>query len=195
VHAFPNIKIDEDGSFPIQISQVANININSEWNYFVGDADQEAIPTAFDIGALEGVSANTNVAIDMFLDADASKATNTEEAEYEVMVWLATIGPATQPIGLKEGPRMAAIVNSTTFNLYYGVNGLGQTVLTWSAAAPVTNFVGDIAPLIQQDFSAFNGPSQNDHLGYVAFGSEALSSSSNITLSVPHLQMEVVPKA
>jgi hypothetical protein len=195
VHAFPNIKIDEDGSFPIQISQVANININSEWNYFVGDADQATVPTVLDTGALEGVLANTNVAIDMFLDADASKATNTEEAEYEVMVWLATFGPATQPIGLKEGPRMVATINSTTFNLYYGVNGLGQTVLTWSATAPVTNFVGDIAPLIQQDFSAFNGPSTSDHLGYVAFGSEALSSSSNITLSVPHLQMEVVSKA
>lgn len=195
MHAFPNIKIDEEGTFPIEISQVSNININSEWNYFVGDGDQSATaPTVLDQAAMDGVLANTNVAIDMFLDPDSSKAINTEEATYEVMVWLATFGPATQPIGLAEGARMVATVNTTTFNLYYGVNGLGQTVLTWAASAPVTNFVGDIAPLIQQDFSAFNGPTANDYLGYVAFGSEALSVNSNITLSVPHLQMEVVSR-
>ena len=87
---------------------------------------------------------------------------------------------------------MVATLDGTTFNLYYGVNGLGQTVLTWAAAAPVTDFTGNIAMLIQQDFSAFGGPTGRDYLGYVAFGSEALSAASNITLSVPRLSMQVL---
>lgn len=190
VHAFPNIKIDEEGVFPVQISKVTNIDIDTQWMYSVGDQNQST--AALDQGALAAVSANTNVAIDMFLDSDYSAATSTENAKYEVMVWLATFGPATQPIGLEEGSRMVATIGSTTFNLYYGVNGLGQTVLTWAAAAPVTEFNGNIATLIQQDFSAFGGPTGIDYLGYVAFGSEALSAASNITLSVPHLSMQVL---
>ena len=190
VHAFPNIKIDEEGIFPVQISKVTNIDIDTQWMYSVGDQDQST--AALDQGALAAVSANTNVAIDMFLDSDYAAATSTENAKYEVMVWLATFGPATQPIGLEEGSRMVATVGGTTFNLYYGVNGLGQTVLTWAASAPVTEFSGNIAMLIQQDFSAFGGPTGRDYLGYVALGSEALSSAANITLSVPRLSMQVL---
>ncbi len=174
----------------MQISRITNIDIDTQWMYSVGDQNQTT--AALDQGALAAVSANTNVAIDMFLDSDSSRATSTENAKYEVMVWLATFGPATQPIGLEEGSRMVATVGGSTFNLYYGVNGLGQTVLTWAAAAPVTNFVGNVATLLQQDFSAFGGPTSNDYLGYVAFGSEALSAASNVTLSVPRLSMQVL---
>ncbi len=184
MHAFPNIKIDEDGTFPIRISDIAGISIDAEWMYSVGDANQ--VTPAIDAAALDSVLANTNVAIDMFIDPDRSKATSTENAKYEVMVWLATFGSATQPIGLDLGPRAVATIGATTFNLYYGVNGLGQTVLTWAATTPVPNFVGDIGFLLQQDMTSFGGPTQNDYLGYVAFGSEALS--------VPHLTMQVLPK-
>ena len=191
VHAFPNIKIDEEGVFPVKISSITNIDVDAEWMYSVGDAEQVIEGAALDTGAMAAAGANTNVAIDMFLDSDASKSTSTENAKYEVMVWLATFGAATQPIGLDEGARMTATIGGTVFNLYYGQNGLGQMVLTWAAATPVTNFVGNIGMLLQQDFTAFNGPSGNDYLGYVAFGSEALSAVSNVTLSVPKLSMQV----
>ena len=160
--------------------------------YSVGDANQTT--SVLDQAALTAVLANTNVAIDMFVDADSSKASSTEDAKYEIMVWLATLGPATQPLGLDQGARAAVILGSTTFNLYFGVNGLGQSVLTWAAAAPVTNFVGDISPLLRQDLTSFGGPDTSHYLGYLAFGSETLSASSKITLSVPHLAMEVVSK-
>lgn len=174
----------------MQISNIQAIDIDTSWMYSVGNADQAT--SALDTAALSGVLANTNVAIDMFLDADSSKSTSTEDAKYEVMVWLATFGPATQPIGLAEGARAVATIGSTTFNLYYGVNGLGQTVLTWSAATPLTDFTGDISVLVKQDLSSFGGPTPNDYLGYVAFGSETLSASSNVTLSVPKLSMQVL---
>ena len=192
MHAFPNIKIDQEGTFPVSISDIQAINIDTSWMYSVGDANQTT--SALDTGALTSVLANTNVAIDMFIDSQPSKSTSTEGAKYEVMVWLATFGPATQPIGLAEGPRAVATIGTTTFNLYYGVNGLGQTVLTWSAATPLTDFTGDISVLVKQDLSSFGGPTTNDFLGYVAFGSECLSASSNVTLSVPKLSMQVVSK-
>lgn len=50
----------------------------------------------------------------MFLDADKTKAADTTKAAYEVMVWLAAFGDATQPIGLAEGALATEVVNGTT---------------------------------------------------------------------------------
>lgn len=190
---------------PLQINTVKNIDIDVEWTYGVGDKAAKTIDQA----ALTQVELNSNVAIDMFLDPDSSHATSTENAKYEVMVWLATFGPATQPIGLAQGALSTQTVNGTTLyviylaiieelanvlsNLYFGVNGLQQTVLTWVAASTAANFEGDISPLLQ-GLDAHGGPAATDYLGYVAFGSEALWSLSNVTLSVPTLQMSVTKK-
>lgn len=136
---------------------------------------------------------NTNVAIDMFLDSDKTKAQSSTDAKFEIMVWLCTIGAATQPIGLANGAVTTQVVNGTTFNLYYGQNSLNQYVLTWSAAQTVENFVGDIAPLITSianlGRSDFPGPS--DYLGYMGLGSEALWSPQSVTFDVSYLSMDV----
>lgn len=197
VHAFPNIKLnaDEETVMPIKLSDIKTIQMDVEWYYGVGNT----IPTTVDPAALTSVDAATNVAIDMFLDDDSKKSTDPEKAEFEVMVWLGAFGAATQPIGLAEGSKATEIVNGVTFNLYYGQNGLGQTVLTWTVPTNTiaNNFVGDLAPLVTYDFSKLTlpanipHPSSNAYLGYIGMGSEALSSSQNITLSVPKLDMTV----
>jgi hypothetical protein len=180
---------------PIQISAVKNIDVDIEWYYGIGST----LPTTVDITAMTQVDAATNVAIDMFLDNDKEKSTDPEKAEFEVMVWLAAFGAATQPIGLAEGSKATETINGVTFNLFYGENGLGQTVLTWMVPANTiaNNFNGNLAPLVNYDFSKLTLPANipypksDAYLGYIGLGSEALSATQNVTLSVPKLDMQV----
>lgn len=197
VHAFPNIKLtaNDQTDIPLQISAVTSADVDIEWYYGVGNS----IPTTVDAAAMTAAEANTNVAIDMFLDDDKSKSTNPEEAEHEVMVWLAAFGTATQPIGY---PTVMAteVINTVTFNLYFGKNGLGQTVMTWMVPAGTiaNNFFGDLSPLLKYDYSSLTNlpaniayPKPTTYVGYIGLGSEAYWSAQNVTLSVPKLSMQV----
>lgn len=200
VHAFPNIKLNADSKsdIPLKISSVTAIDVDVQWFYGVGNG----IPTTVDPAALTGVQTQTNVAIDMFLDDNAKDSTDPEKAEFEVMVWLAAFGSATQPIGYENGAGKKAtqVVNGVSFDLYYGQNGLGQTVLTWMVplGTIANNFNGDLTPLVKYDFSTLSLPAnipypkQSAYLGYIGLGSEALSAAQNVTLSVPKMSLDVV---
>ncbi|KIW19740.1 hypothetical protein PV08_00314 [Exophiala spinifera] len=188
VHAFPNILVDPDNNvLPVEISAVSAINITTEWHYGVGTS----LPTDTNTAELTNAELNANVAIDMFIDSNQHAATSTRDAKYEVMIWLADFGASTQPIGLEQGSRKTVDIGGTTFNLYFGVNGQQQTVLTWVAAGTVQSISADFKPLLE-DLTAVGGPSTTDYLGYLAFGSEALWSTTNVTFSNPVLSMDIV---
>lgn len=190
VHAFPNIKLDGEGTlFPVQISRIKSIPVDVEWTYGIGT--QAANST--DVATMAAALVNTNVAIDMFLDADINSAKSSTEAKYEIMVWLCTIGSATQPIGFAQGAVATEVVNGTTFNLYFGQNSLGQYVLTWSATTPVEKFIGDIAPLVTRvgTLGLSNFPQSENYLGYMGLGSEALWTPQDVTFDVSYLSMDV----
>ena len=76
-------------------------------------------------------------------------------------------------------------------SLYTGTNSLGQVVLTWVATTPATEFTADVSPFVTQ-LAKYGGPTTGVFLGYVSFGSETLSSNTNVTLSVPKLSMSVL---
>ncbi|KAK4937956.1 hypothetical protein LTR10_021521 [Elasticomyces elasticus] len=189
VHAFPNIQIDRTDIFPIEISSVSAVNFEAEWAYGVG----ETLPNTTNIADVTAAGLAANVAIDMFIDSDPNAATSTVDAKYEVMIWLADFGAATQPIGLADGAVKTQDINGTTFSLYFGTNSLSQKVLTWVASGTVQNINADFGPLLQ-GLTGIGGPATSDYLGYMAFGSETLYSSSNVTFYNPTLSMAVVPK-
>ena len=109
VHAFPNIKVD--GSvFPVELSSISSIKVDIEWTDGVGNDTASST----DETALTANSVNTNVAIDMFLDSDKTSAEDSTKAKFEMMVWLAAFGAATQPIGLSAGAVTTETVNGTT---------------------------------------------------------------------------------
>lgn len=110
VYAFPNIKLDADDSFPLQINNLVKVDIDVTWSYALGSAATEVT----DATALTTADLNTNVAIDMFMDSDATKATSTVDAKYEVMIWLGKYGAATEPIGLQKGAVATEYVNGNT---------------------------------------------------------------------------------
>lgn len=190
VHAFPNIQLDGEGSlFPAEISSIGSIPVNVQWTYGLGNLTANTT----DVAGMTAALVNTNVAIDMFLDSDKTKSQSSTDAKYEIMVWLCTIGAATQPIGLAQGAVSTQVINGTTFNLYFGQNSLLQYVLTWSATQAVENFVGDIAPLITgiASLGRADFPSSSDYLGYMGLGSEALWSPQSVTFDVNYLSMDV----
>ena len=193
VHGFPNIKYSEEGTFPVRVSDVSAVNIDTEWMYFVGNSTNPPAVLDTSLFSSSQTSINTNVAIDMFLDANPDNAQDTTKAKYEIMIWLATFGASTQPIGLQQGPRDSVVLaDGTTFNMYYGTNDVtGQVVMTWSAGTPITNFNADISPILKRDVSALGGPSPSHYLGYAAMGSEVLDATVNVTLSVPTFMMNI----
>lgn len=98
VHAFPNCKVDS-GVFPSSLKDIEKLVVDLEWTYSVG----RNTSIATDEDELDKYLVNTNVAIDIFADKDKTKATNSEKAGIEIMVWFAAYGPATQPLGLSDG--------------------------------------------------------------------------------------------
>ncbi|KAF9876856.1 hypothetical protein CkaCkLH20_05702 [Colletotrichum karsti] len=202
VHAFPNIKVDGT-ILPIEISKLSQIKVDVEWSYSVGNYTTDgATATNTDEAELLENQTNTNVAIDMFLDDDKDSAKDSTKAEYEVMVWLATFGAATQPIGYKAGAGALTTksINGTTFTLYAGQNSLKQYVLTW--VAPNTeHFVGDLTELVKQITSLpasvtalatdVKFPTSSTYLGYMGLGSEALSATKVVTFRVPTLTIDI----
>ncbi|KAJ0291453.1 hypothetical protein CBS470a_003450 [Colletotrichum nupharicola] len=202
VHAFPNIKVDGT-VLPLEISKISKIAVDVEWSYAVGNYTTDGdSATTTDETALTENDTNTNVAIDMFLDDDKTSAQNSTLAAYEVMVWLATFGSATQPIGYKSGSGALTTkaINGTTFTLYGGQNSLKQYVLTW--VAPTTeHFVGDLTELVTTltDLPAsvtalatdVKFPTTATYLGYMGLGSEALSATKVVTFRVPTLSIDI----
>lgn len=104
VHAFPNIMVDK--VLPVGLDDMKELYLNLHWTYGVGDEIAETTDEA----ELTSNSVNTNVAIDMFFDTDKDTAQNSTSAKFEVMVWFATFGSATQPIGYPE------VVTTRTLN-------------------------------------------------------------------------------
>lgn len=92
-HAFPNIMVD--GVLPVQLDKMTSVNLDFSWTYGIGNT----IAQSTSITDLDAHAVNTNVAIDMFFDTDATKAQDSAQARYEVMVWFAQIGTSSKAIG------------------------------------------------------------------------------------------------
>ncbi|KAL5329459.1 hypothetical protein ACEPPN_002971 [Leptodophora sp. 'Broadleaf-Isolate-01'] len=187
VHAYPNAQVVMPT--PIPLSTIKTIALSTSWTYSVGNTASATTDEA----AMIANNANTNVAIDMFFDADKNAAANSSSANYEVMIWFATFGTATKPIGQDVGSVASESVNGTTFNLFTGQNSLNQNVLTWVAASTTEIFYGDIAPLLTKldTIPKANFTSTGLYIGHLGMGSEAFSATNNVTFSMPMLSVDI----
>ncbi|KAL6897492.1 glycoside hydrolase family 12 protein [Trichoderma evansii] len=190
VHAFPNIQIDTN-VLPATVNSISKVDIDLEWSYGIGnETTTVALPAE-----LSADNLNTNVAIDMFIDSDKTTAQNPSKAQFELMVWFAAYGSATQPIGFAQGAVSTQTLDGNQFNLYAGINtATKQTVMTWYTNTPILKFNGDISPLINSVFkltSTIDLPKSSDYLGYLALGSETFSVDKTVTLYVPQLSIDI----
>ncbi|KAH0593790.1 hypothetical protein MHUMG1_08541 [Metarhizium humberi] len=192
VHAFPNAKVDSK-NFPVQIGSVSKFEFDVEWSLSLKNDTREEVTDA-DVTTNQ---INANVAIDMFMDKDSTKAEDSEKAGFEVMVWFADFGTDAWPLGKTNTPDKGLVKSQTLegveFELYSGLNSQSQMVLSWVATKPTTTFKGDLKPLMDTIFAMNNAnyPQKTDYLGYLAFGQEAYSSTANVTFSVPSLAVDI----
>ncbi|KAF7557061.1 hypothetical protein G7046_g6121 [Stylonectria norvegica] len=190
VHAFPNIKVD-GGALPIQIKSIGAIDVDLQWSYGMGNKSVKST----DVVELVKNEVNTNVAIDMFVDSDKTAAQDSTKAKFEVMVWFAAIGSATQPLGYEagKGNLTSKTVGDVKFNLFAAQNSLKQYVLTWVAEDTTEKFTGDLSVLYKEILSMKNAdfPTESDYLGYMGLGSETLSTNDFVTFDVPLLSIDI----
>ncbi|KAJ5806898.1 hypothetical protein N7474_010490 [Penicillium riverlandense] len=185
-HAYPNVMVDD--ILPVELQKMSALNLDFEWAYGVGNTTAAST----DVATLTTAGLNGNVAIDMFFDADSTTAQDSQKAKYEVMIWFAAFGPGTQPVG-PGNVVTTHVLDGTKFELFSGVNGIGQTVLTWNATQVTDTFNGDISPLITDlyNLGAEGYPEKTDYLGVFQLGTEAFYSNGWVTFSVPTLSVDI----
>jgi hypothetical protein len=81
--------------FPKKINSVSEINVELEWTYALGNENK----TSSDVDLTRNSDVQANVALDLFIDADAKTAAKSADARFEIMVWFAAMGTASQPNG------------------------------------------------------------------------------------------------
>ncbi|KAF2830177.1 concanavalin A-like lectin/glucanase [Ophiobolus disseminans] len=182
VHAYPNINFNPVQDDPIQISNLASIDVKVSWTMRPALSRSLA---AFDKDGLAIIDAKSNVAFDVFFDTDIAKAVTTTAPSYEVMVWIGQYG-SILPIGasnvnMEKLPKQT--IGKETFTLYQGPNDNGQHVFSWVAGSNRTEFEGDISPLLHYLWRKGLILATN-YIGVIQFGTEQKYATSNVTFSV-----------
>ncbi|CZS94399.1 uncharacterized protein RAG0_04409 [Rhynchosporium agropyri] len=174
---------------PIKIQDLQHINIEMQWTYGLGS--EPAVST--NVSDLIRYNVNTNVAIDMFLDDAQENSESSTQAKFEIMVWFASWGNNTFPIGFGNTTVSTYVLNGTTFNLYVGQNSNKQEVFTWLATNQTETFVGDITPLLSEITTMGNTsyPTGSTYLGHLSLGSEAFSANTSVIFTVPTLSLDI----
>ncbi|EKV22043.1 Glycoside hydrolase, family 12 [Penicillium digitatum] len=186
VHGYPNIRVDD--VLPKKMDQISELYLDLSWTYGVGDT----VAASTDVTALSKENLATNVAIDMFLDADADNAKNGTQAKFEVMVWFWMSSVEAQPHGWGN-PVMNRTLEGTEFKLYAGQNDNKQYVLSWVPEGAIEKFTGDIYPLITDlyNFGGSDYPARDDYLGSLSFGTEVYSVNSNVTFWAEKYKIDI----
>lgn len=97
MHAYSNVLVEK--VLPLALEEISAINLDLHWTYGLGDTPAQSTDDA----TMKAQEVQTNVAVDMFFDADKMKAQNSSTAKFEVMVWFAAFGGSTDPLGLDQG--------------------------------------------------------------------------------------------
>ena len=118
-----------------------------------------------------GTSIVADVSYDAFISLSDSK---TAAHNYEVMIWLASLGGA-EPIGYGSGPIASPSIDGVTWKLYKGPNT--WTVYSFVATSQVTNFSGDIMNFLNYLINNDGLPSSY-YLQTIGAGTEAFTGSS-----------------
>ncbi|EXJ93927.1 hypothetical protein A1O1_02320 [Capronia coronata CBS 617.96] len=176
VHAYPHFKLDSP-LYPLSVRELAAVDFEGTWGLNVtsaaNDTDQQRLQ------ALDDNYVQYNVALDMFLDANASQA-SADLPGYEIMVWL-SYSYDVYPVGIdKSSPdKDQYIIGDTRFFLFSGTNSQNQTVFSWLPEHNLTASNADYSPLIHYLWQ-FNFMPADIYLGTVQFGTETYHATSEV---------------
>ncbi|OJD35639.1 glycoside hydrolase family 12 protein [Diplodia corticola] len=188
VHSYPDALFNTE-LFPLAFPDVTSLKLKADWAIVPSPSDD----TATDEATLASLDVVADVAIDLFLDEDASTASDSSAAAYEVMIWQAAYGNC-DPIGYDPTSTSAPTqeLDGVTYTLYQGPNANGQTVFTWYPDGNLTTIDVDYFPLLETLRGGGYIPTAA-YLGRFQWGSETKHSAQdqNITFVVNSVTMSV----
>ncbi|KAK0661860.1 Xyloglucan-specific endo-beta-1 [Lasiodiplodia hormozganensis] len=188
VHSYPDALLNTE-LFPLAFQDLTSLKLAADWAIVPSPSDE----TATDEATLASLDVVANVAADLFLDEDASTASNASTAAYEVMIWQAAYGNC-DPIGYDPTSTTAPTeeLDGVTYTLYQGSNANGQTVFTWYPDRNLSSIDVDYFPLLKALRSESYIPTAA-YVGRYQWGSETKHSAENqnITFIVNTLTMDV----
>ncbi|KAL2437155.1 hypothetical protein ABEF95_016617 [Exophiala dermatitidis] len=182
VHAYPHFKLDSS-LYPLSIKELAAIDFGGTWAVNVSSAINDTAQER--LQALDDDDVQYNVALDMFLDANASQATS-DLPQYEIMVWL-SYSYDVYPVGIdgSSPDKDQFVVGDTRFFLFHGTNDQNQTVFSWLAETNLTTTGNasstDFSPLVHYLWQ-FDFMPADLYLGTVQFGTETYHASPDEVL-------------
>ncbi|KAL6704481.1 hypothetical protein ACN47E_008225 [Coniothyrium glycines] len=180
VHAYPNVNYNPIQRDPIPLSNLSSLDVKVSWSM---KPELSTSSQGLDVDGLSLLNAKTNVAIDVFFDAEIERAVNTTAPRHEIMVWLGKFGSilpigATASADTKQLPKMK--LGKEEFTLYQGPNDNGQQVYSWVAGSNQTVFEEDISPLVHYLWR--NGlVLAANYIGVIQIGTEQKHSTSNVS--------------
>ncbi|EOD44820.1 putative glycosyl transferase protein [Neofusicoccum parvum UCRNP2] len=185
VHSYPDALLNT-ALFPLVFSDLTSLKLAANWAVVPSPSDE----TTTNEATLASLDVVANVALDVFLDEDASTASDAATAAYEIMIWQSAYGNI-QPIGkFPFNIQCLSEVNRAS-TLYEGPNANGQTVFTWYPDRNLSSISVDYLPLLETLRGA-QIPS-TAYVGRYQWGSETKHSAANqnITFIVNTLTMSV----
>ncbi|KAG9792302.1 hypothetical protein KCU88_g887, partial [Aureobasidium melanogenum] len=166
VHAYPHFKLDSS-LYPLSIKELAAIDFGGTWAVNVSSAINDTAQER--LQALDDDDVQYNVALDMFLDANASQATQT----------------CHMGIDGSSPDKDQFVVGDTRFFLFHGTNDQNQTVFSWLAETNLTTTGNasstDFSPLVHYLWQ-FDFMPADLYLGTVQFGTETYHASPDEVL-------------
>ncbi|KAL1648093.1 hypothetical protein SLS58_002420 [Diplodia intermedia] len=186
VHSYPDALFNTE-LFPLAFPDLTSLKLGADWAIIPAQSDDLATNEA----TLASLDVVADVAIDLFLDEDASTASDASAAAYEVMIWQAAYGNC-DPIGYDPTSTSAPTQELGPSTLFQGPNGSGQTVFTWYPDRNLSSIHVDYFPLLETLRGGSYIPTAA-YLGRFQWGSETKHSaqSQNMTFVVNSLAMSV----
>ncbi|KAG8531809.1 uncharacterized protein KY384_003445 [Bacidia gigantensis] len=170
---------------------MATLTLALNWS-MAAAATARAPSLAIDIDSLSAASTKANVAVDMFLDANAQKAKLSTAAAYETMIWIGTVG-GVQPFHSQNTSDPPTFdLSGTTFSLFMGPNQSNQTVFTWLASSNLTSLAPghDFSPLLRYLYQHDLLPAST-YLGTYQVGTETYHATKKVVFAAEAIQMGV----
>jgi hypothetical protein len=93
IHAFPQATL-QDTALPLPIIDLGQLVLDFVWTMGIGDANS---PSTSEL-RLDAQQVNSSVALDMYMDADKTKAAEGGEAAFEMIIFFANFG-LQDPVG------------------------------------------------------------------------------------------------
>lgn len=118
MRAYPHVEL-HSSVLPVQLQYLNYLRVSAKWSFAPTSLEAGASTDPVDepnAGFIIASDVQANVVIDVFGDESAERSQTPAKQKYEIMIWLARFGDASQPIGMSNptiDPPIVAMIDGT----------------------------------------------------------------------------------